>query len=106
MRPLLWTVAWCLAISLLISPYSRKAHFVMLLPATLLVGAHVLRAGLRPAAAPACWLFLSLLIGQLTAPWLLGRDAATYLLALGVIGGSAMAILPAMWMIRSGHGQL
>ncbi len=101
-RDLRWTIAWTLAAMLLISPYSRKAHFVLLLPALLLVVESILAArGTRRAAL--AWLVLSIALAQLTAPALVGRAAASWLLGAGVVLLSAVAILPAMWMIRGEH---
>ena len=104
-----WTVAWGAVLLLLISPYSRKAHFVLLLPAFSLVWESLLAGTARRPRVVATLLALAFVLGQLSTPALWGKSNAALLLGAGVVGMAAMVILPAMWIIRPrnhAHGPL
>ncbi|MEE8141827.1 MAG: glycosyltransferase family 87 protein [Planctomycetota bacterium] len=95
-----WSFAWGALLMLLISPYSRKAHFLLLLPALLIVVQTCLAGGVRRPRILGASLCISMILGQLSTPAIWGKAGAALLLGGGVVGGAAMAILHAMWIIR------
>jgi hypothetical protein len=96
-----WTMAWSLAVMLLISPYSRKAHFVLLLPANavIIVAIFVGARSKRPRLIAT--LMLTWTLGQLSTRALWGKAGAAILLAYGVVGAAALILLPGMWWARN-----
>ncbi|MEM7261352.1 MAG: glycosyltransferase 87 family protein [Planctomycetota bacterium] len=88
-----WVIAWSAIILLLISPYSRKAHFILLLPAYL----HVLAAA-RTSRFALGSLGLSWALAELTTRAIWGKATAALITAHCSVGWAAVALLPALWV--------
>lgn len=94
-KPLEWSVAWGLVLLLLISPYARKAQFVFVLPALLLL-IHALAVGRLSPFWGRATLIVYFVLCQLSTRAVWGKDLSKWWVGWGVIGLGALVLLPAL----------
>ncbi|MCA8962342.1 MAG: DUF2029 domain-containing protein [Planctomycetes bacterium] len=93
-RPL-WITGVACTVLLVISPYARKAHFVLLLPAMI-----ELARALAPSIGVRISLASSWVLAELSSRAIWGKAIAALFLAYGVVGAAALLLLPGLWMTR------
>ncbi len=105
-RSVPWVIAWSLLIALLVSPYARKAHFVLSLFAFVVV--------LTPywgnwRVALSQWPVRLALLGwsvvQLTSSGIIGKSPARLAAGVGVFAIQAVLLLVALWWVRDHYSK-
>ena len=101
-----WCLAWGILVALLITPYARKAHFVLCLFPLLIV---LRSAGSHWKQILADWggrlALLSWVVTQLSSPTFAGRTLSKLLTGGGVFAMQVVLLLVALWLVRNEHGR-